>query len=96
LVGAQPLQPLQVESLVKSQILELTRTQQIVTPRNVVLNLDSKANFVLPEPKSVTPLQITPPTVNQSLIAPRNEVEKQELELLRKNRGNPVLPNSKP
>jgi hypothetical protein len=96
LVGAQPLQPVQVESLVKSQILELSRTQQLVTPQNVVLNVDSKARFVLPEPKSVAPLQIAPPTDTQRLSIPRNDVEKRELELLRKNGGNPVLPNSKP
>jgi hypothetical protein len=95
-VGTQSLQPLQVESLVKSQILELGRTQQLVVPRNVVLNLDSKTAFVLPEPKSVAPLQIVPPTVSQSLVTPRNETEKLELELLRKNRGNPVFTNSKP
>ncbi|PSB01931.1 hypothetical protein [Merismopedia glauca] len=96
LVGAQPLQPLQVESLVKSQILELSRTQQLVTPRNVVLNADSKTRFILPEVKSVTPLQIVPPTVNQSLTTPKNETETRELELLRKNGGNPVFTNSKP
>jgi hypothetical protein len=93
---SKPLQPEQVESLVKSQLLELSRTRQLVTPQNVTFNANSKAGFVLPEPKPVAPAQIAPPKVRQSLSVPKNDLERRELELLRKNRGNPVFTNSKP
>jgi hypothetical protein len=93
-VPSSPLPSSQLEILIKNQVSQLSLSPQL-QPRPFAFSVDSNAKFAIGSLAPVAPPRIAPPTVKPA-IAPANEAERRELELLQRNGGNPVFPNSKP
>ncbi|NEQ10875.1 MAG: hypothetical protein F6K37_34660 [Moorea sp. SIO4E2] len=91
-VFEQPLERTKLEGLIKTKLNQLSRAGQ-VQRRQFTTTVDPDKNFVVKLGSPSAPPQTTvSPGFENSILS--STADRREMEMLMKNEGNPVLPNS--